>query len=389
MNQRVGIYITQKVTGESYKAYIPPKLPPEPPINLAMLYPYLEKATHGLAELNSIHKTIPNTALFIYMYVRKEALLSSQIEGTQSSFSDLMLFEHHQKPDVSLEDVKEVSNYVKAINYGLERLQGDFPLSLRLLKEIHGVLLSGGRGSGKLPGEFRRSQNWIGGTRPGNALFVPPPVDYLNDCLGDFENFLHDENIPVLIKAGLAHIQFETIHPFLDGNGRLGRLLITLLLCANGMLDEPILYLSLYLKQNRPAYYELMQEVRESGTWETWLEFFLIGIYQSSKQAIETAEAINGLFTKDLEKISHLGRARFSCEQALEYMKRLPQVTVPFLAKELKMTAPTARSALNHMKSMGILEEISGKKRDKTYIYRKYLDILEDGANPFSTKVEW
>ncbi|MGL4426931.1 MAG: Fic family protein [Alphaproteobacteria bacterium] len=389
MNQRVGIYITQKVTGESYKAYIPPKLPPEPPINLAMLYPYLEKATHGLAELNSIHKTIPNTALFIYMYVRKEALLSSQIEGTQSSFSDLMLFEHHQKPDVSLEDVEEVSNYVKAINYGLERLQGDFPLSLRLLKEIHGVLLSGGRGSGKLPGEFRRSQNWIGGTRPSNALFVPPPVDYLNDCLGDFENFLHDENIPVLIKAGLAHIQFETIHPFLDGNGRLGRLLITLLLCANGMLDEPILYLSLYLKQNRPAYYELMQEVRESGTWETWLEFFLIGIYQSSKQAIETAEAINGLFTKDLEKISHLGRARFSCEQALEYMKRLPQVTVPFLAKELKMTAPTARSALNHMKSMGILEEISGKKRDKTYIYRKYLDILEDGANPFSTKVEW
>ncbi len=389
MNQRVGIYITQKVTGESYKAYIPPKLPPEPPINLAMLYPYLEKATHGLAELNSIHKTIPNTALFIYMYVRKEALLSSQIEGTQSSFSDLMLFEHHQKPDVSLEDVEEVSNYVKAINYGLERLQGDFPLSLRLLKEIHGVLLSGGRGSGKLPGEFRRSQNWIGGTRPSNALFVPPPVDYLNDCLGDFENFLHDENIPVLIKAGLAHVQFETIHPFLDGNGRLGRLLITLLLCANGMLDEPILYLSLYLKQNRPAYYELMQEVRESGTWETWLEFFLIGIYQSSKQAIETAEAINGLFTKDLEKISHLGRARFSCEQALEYMKRLPQVTVPFLAKELKMTAPTARSALNHMKSMGILEEISGKKRDKTYIYRKYLDILEDGANPFSTKVEW
>jgi Fic family protein len=386
MNQRIGIYIAQKITGESYKAYVPPKLPPEPPINLAVLYPYLEKATQGLAELNSIHKTIPNTALFIYMYVRKEALLSSQIEGTQSSFSDLMLFEHNQKPDVSLEDVEEVSNYVKAINYGLERLQDDFPLSLRLLKEIHSVLLSGGRGASKLPGEFRRSQNWIGGTRPGNALFVPPPVDYLDDCLGDFENFLHDKNIPVLIKAGLAHVQFETIHPFLDGNGRLGRLLITLLLCANGMLDEPILYLSLYLKQNRHAYYELLQEVRESGTWETWLEFFLIGIYQSSKQAIETAEAINDLFTKDLEKISHLGRARFSCEQTLEYMKRLPQVTVPFLAKELKMTAPTARSALNHMKSMGVLEEASSKKRDKVYIYRKYLDILEDGAKPFSTE---
>ncbi|MEK6734050.1 MAG: Fic family protein [Pseudomonadota bacterium] len=385
MNKRVGIYITQKVSGESYKAYVPAKLPPEPPIKLEMLYPYLEKATLALAELNIVHKTIPNTALFIYMYVRKEALLSSQIEGTQSSLSDLMLFEHNQKPEVSLEDVEEVSNYVKAISYGLGRLKDDFPLSLRLLKEIHGILLSGGRGSSKLPGEFRRSQNWIGGTRPGNALFVPPPVDHLGDCLSDFERFLHDESLPILIKAGLAHVQFETIHPFLDGNGRLGRLLITLLLCANGMLDEPILYLSLYLKQNRHTYYELLQEARESGTWETWLEFFLIGVYKSSKQAIQAAEAINDLFTKDLEKISRLGRARFSCEQTLEYMKRLPQVTVPLLAKELKMAAPTARSALNHLRSIGVLEEVSGKKRDKVYIYRKYLDILEDGAEPFST----
>lgn len=383
MNKRVGIYITQKVSGEDYKTYVPPKLPPEPAIELARLYPYLEKATLAVAELNSVHKTIPNTALFIYMYVRKEALLSSQIEGTQSSLSDLMLFEHNQKPKVSLEDVEEVSNYVKAISYGLNRLKDDFPLSLRLLKEIHGILLSGGRGSSKLPGEFRRSQNWIGGTRPGNALFVPPPVDYLGDCLSDFEKFLHDESLPVLIKAGLAHVQFETIHPFLDGNGRVGRLLITLLLCANGMLDEPILYLSLYLKQNRHTYYELLQEVRESGTWETWLEFFLRGVYHSSKQAIQTAEAINHLFAQDLEKISCLGRARFSCEETLEYMKRLPQVTVPLLAKELKMTAPTARSALNHLKSIGVLEEISGKKRDKIYIYRKYLDLLEEGAEPF------
>lgn len=385
MNQRIGTYITQKVTGESYRAYVPPKLPPKPSIDLVKLYPNLEKATLALAELNSIHKTIPNTALFIYMYVRKEALLSSQIEGTQSSFSDLMLFEHHQKPEVCIEDVEEVSNYVKAINHGLKRLKGDFPLSLRLLKEIHAVLLAGGRGSGKLPGEFRKSQNWIGGTRPGNALFVPPPVNALADCLGDFESFLHDESLPVLIKAGLAHVQFETIHPFLDGNGRLGRLLITLLLCANDMLDEPILYLSLYLKQNRHTYYELLQEVRHHGAWETWLEFFLIGIYQSSKQAIQTAQQINDLFIKDLEKISHLGRARFSCEQTLEYMKRLPQVTAPLLAKELQMTAPTARSALNHMKSIGILEEISGKKRNKVYVYRQYLDILEDGAEPFST----
>lgn len=384
MTKRTGIYITQKISAESFNAYVPAKLPPEPPLELTMLYPHLEKATLALAELNSIIKTIPNTALFIYMYVRKEALLSSQIEGTQSSFSDLMLFEHNQKPEVSIEDVEEVSHYVKAINYGLERLKDDFPLSLRLLKEIHGVLLCGGRGANQTPGEFRKSQNWIGGTRPGNALFVPPPVDHLNDCLSDFEIFFHDESLPVLIKAGLAHVQFETIHPFLDGNGRLGRLLVTLLLCANNMIDEPILYLSLYLKQNRHTYYELLQEVRESGTWETWLEFFLIGVEKTAKQAIQTATKINNLFAKDREKISHLGRARFSCEHTLEYMKKLPQVTVPLLAKELQMTQPTARSALNLLKSIGVLEEASGKKRDKIYIYRQYLDILEDSTEPFS-----
>ncbi len=384
MNRRIGTYITQKIAGESYKAYVPSKLPPEPPIDLTKLYPYLEKATLALAELNSIHKSIPNKSLFIYMYVRKEALLSSQIEGTQSSFSDLMLFEHHEKPEVSLEDVEEVSNYVKAIIYGLKKLKDDFPLSLRLLREIHGVLLSGGRGSRKLPGEFRHSQNWIGGTRPGNALFVPPPVDHLNQCLSDFEKFLYDESLPVLIKAGLAHVQFETIHPFLDGNGRLGRLLITLLLCHNGMLDEPILYLSLYLKQNRQLYYDLLQEVRFNGAWETWLEFFLEGVYKSAKQAISTATLINNLFEQDQMKIATLGRARFSCEETLEYMKRLPQLSVPFLAKALKITAPTARSSLNHMVALGILEEKSGKKRDKIYVYRNYLEILENGAEPFA-----
>jgi Fic family protein len=384
MTQRIGTYIAQKGAGESYKAYLPPNLPPQPPLDLTKLYPYLEKATLALGQLNSLHKSIPNTALFIYMYVRKEALLSSQIEGTQSSFSDLMLFEHHQKLEVSLEDVEEVSNYVKAITYGLKRLKEGFPLSLRLLREIHGILLSGGRGSGKQPGEFRRSQNWIGGTRPGNALFVPPPVDRLNQCLSDFENFLHDDSLPLLIKAGLVHVQFETIHPFLDGNGRLGRLLIPLLLCLGGMLDEPILYLSLYLKQNRHVYYDLLQEVRLHGTWETWLEFFLDGIYRTAKQAIEAANLINNLFLQDETKITTLGRARFSCLQVLEYMKRLPQITVPLLANELALTAPTARSSLNHMVKLGILEEHSGKKRDRVYIYRNYLNILEEGAEPFT-----
>ncbi|MFT3742489.1 MAG: Fic family protein [Gammaproteobacteria bacterium] len=382
MNQRIGTYLTKKMSGESYQVYIPPVLPPNPPIDLTGLYPQLERATLALAELNSLHNAIPNTSLFMYMYVRKEALLSSQIEGTQSSFSDLMLFEHHQKPEISLDDVEEVSNYVKAITYGLRRLTEGFPLSLRLLREIHGVLLSGSRGAAKLPGEFRRSQNWIGGTRPGNALFVPPSVDHLDECLSNFEKFLHEENLPVLIKAGIAHVQFETIHPFLDGNGRLGRLLIILLLCVGGMLDEPILYLSLYLKRHRHTYYNLLEEVRMKGTWETWLEFFLEGVYKSAKQAVSTANRINHLFEEDFLKITEIGRIRFSCESALEYMKRLPQVTAPLLGRELGITAPTGRNALNQLVKLNIIEELGEKKRDKVYVYRQYLDILEEGAEP-------
>lgn len=377
MNKRIGIYINQNISGESYKTYVPPKLPPDPPIDLLRLYPHLEKATSALAALNATCKSIPNTSLFIYMYVRKEALFSNQIEGTQSSFSDLMLFEHNQKPTVSIEDVEEVSNYVMAITHGIARLKENFPLSLRLLREIHKILLSGSRGSGKLPGEFRCSQNWVGGTRPGNALYVPPPIEHLSQCLSDLENFLHDENLPVLIKAGIAHVQFETIHPFLDGNGRLGRLLITLLLCHGGILSEPILYLSLYLKQNRHVYYELLQEVRVHGTWETWLEFFLDGVYESASSAIQTAHLINELFLEDFAQISSLGRVKFPCQNILEYMKLLPQVTVHKIVKELGMTAPTARHALELMVGMKILEEITGKKRDRIYVYRKYLDLLE------------
>jgi Fic family protein len=328
VKKSVGTYITQKISGESYKAYVPPKLLPKPAVNVEALYPLLERATTALAELNGIVKVIPNIALFVYMYVRKEALLSSQIEGTQSSFSDLILFEHHQKPNVSVEDVEEVSNYVKAIGHGLKRIKNDFPLSLRLLREIHEMLLQGVKGSKHHPGEFRKTQNWIGGTRPGNALFVPPPPEKLIECLSDFEKFLHDEEnkLPVLIKAGIAHVQFETIHPFLDGNGRLGRLLITLLLCNSGLLDAPILYLSLYLKQNRKIYYDLLQQVRLDGKWEVWLEFFLEGVEKSAKDAIHTAKKINELFLSDLAKVEKLGRAKFSCIQALDYLKKLPQI---------------------------------------------------------------
>jgi Fic family protein len=380
MNQRIGKYTTHKIAKESYKSYIPPTLPPTPPINLTQLYPHLERATIALAELNNMAKSIPNISLFIYMYVRKEALLSSQIEGTQSSFSDLMLFENHQRTEISRSDVEEVSNYVKAIHHGLNRLNGGFPLSLRLLREIHKILMSGSRGSTKSPGEFRHSQNWIGGTRPGNALFVPPSVDHLQQCLIDFEKFLHNDSLPTLIRAGLAHLQFESIHPFLDGNGRLGRLLIILILCESGVLSKPVLYLSIYLKQHRKLYYNLLQEVRINGNFETWLEFFLKAVEKSSLQALSAAKKINKLFADDLVKINTLKRPRFSCIKTLDFLKKLPQTSVQNLSKELDMTMPTARSALNHLLDLGILAEISGKKRDKIYVYRKYLDILEDGT---------
>ncbi len=386
MLSRAGRYIVQKIAGEKYKAYIPQPLPPEPGINLDQLYSYLEKATLALGELNSKVSSVPNISLFIYMYVRKEALLSSQIEGTQSSFSDLILFEHHLKPTVLREDVEEVSNYVKAITYALKRLNSGFPLSLRLLREVHDILLSGGRGTHKLPGEFRKSQNWIGGTRPSNAIFVPPPVEYLNQCLSDFEKFMHDDKLPLLIRAGLLHVQFETIHPFLDGNGRLGRLLVSLFLCSNNMLTEPILYLSLYLKHNRTTYYDLLQEVRYHGSWETWLEFFLNGIYTTATQASKTIEEINALFKEDHKKIESLGRVRFSCLNIFEFMKLMPQVNVPYLSKELAITPPTARSAIDALMKLGILKEITGKKRDQVYVYKQYLDLLEYGTDPLKLR---
>jgi Fic family protein len=384
MNKRLGTYQVHTALGESFKAFIPPTLPPDPALNMHVLYPFLERATFALSKLNAQQKVVPNTALFLYMYVRKEALISSQIEGTQSSFADVILFEHDQKMSASIEDVEEVSNYVKAIQYGLLRLKENFPLSLRLLREMHSVLLSGGRGASKTPGEFRRVQNWIGGTRPGNALFVPPSVDNLHECLRNFEIFLHDTSLPVLIKAGLVHVQFESIHPFLDGNGRLGRLLIILLLCHEGMLDDPILYISLYLKQNRMLYYDLLQEVRTHGNWEAWLEFFLEGVAKTAEQATETILQVSTLFEEDQKKIMGLGRARFSAEKVFEYLKKMPQVTVLFLSQELQMSPPTIRSALNALVDLKIIEKITQKQRGKAYVYKAYLHLLEDGCQPLA-----
>lgn len=384
MNQRIGTYVTQKVPGESYKAYIPPPLPPQPPIALtAELVNGLEQATAALSEFNGMCHAIPNHALFLYMYVRKEALLSSQIEGTQSSLSDLMLFEQQQSPTVGIDDVEEVVNYTKAIRHGLARLREGFPLCLRLLREMHAILLSGTRGAQQQPGDFRQTQNWIGGTRPGNAVFVPPPPSELADCLANLEQFFHDQQQPVLIKTAIAHVQFETIHPFLDGNGRLGRLLIILLLIEGRLLTEPVLYLSLYLKQQRAQYYALLQDVRDHGTWEAWIEFFLQGIKQTSQQALVTAQQINQLVNSDREKIIELsGRARFSCLNVLDYLTQLPQVVPTTIAKALAVSVPTARNTLNYLVELGIVAETTGKQRDKIYVYQRYLDLLNGGTEP-------
>ncbi len=382
-NERIGCYVIQTTAGEAFSAYIPAPLLPVPEIDLGVLASALEKASAALAELNALSCAIPNTFLFVYMQVRKEALLSSQIEGTQSSLSDLLLFENKQTPNVSLEDVEEVSHYVKAIYHGIERLRDDdFPISLRLLKEMHAILLSGGRGKNQSPGEFRKSQNWIGGTRPGNALFVPPPVDHLADCLSNFELFLHYKNFPVLVKAAIAHVQFETIHPFLDGNGRLGRLLMCLLLMNEDLLNEPVLYVSLYLKQHRRTYYALLQEVREHGRWEVWIEFFLKAITESSKKAVSVIHTMSNVFLEDEEKIRSLGRVSVSCLQVFEYIKKMPQVSVKILTSALELSAPSVRTVLSHLEELDIIHEITGKKSAKVYVYTRYLSLLEEDAEP-------
>jgi Fic family protein len=353
-------------------------------VRLDALQSLLEQANQSLGRLDGLASVLPNLSLFIYAYVRKEAVLSSQIEGTQSSLSDLLLFESDEAPGVPLDDVQEVSNYVAALNHGLERLRGGFPLSLRLIREIHEILLSKGRGSDKQPGEFRTSQNWIGGTRPGTAAFVPPPPDLVLECMGSLELFLQEErsDLPQLIKAGLIHVQFETIHPFLDGNGRLGRLLITFLLCAAGVLREPILYLSLYFKQHRSAYYDLLDQVRAKGDWEGWLDFFLTGIKDTAEQAATAARRILAVFEEHRRKIEALGRPAASVLRVFEHMQRNPIVSIPATAKSIGISAPTVAKSLEHMQRLGMLREITGRQRHRLFVYDTYLAILSEGTEP-------
>jgi len=381
---RLGRYVLKQFQGGTVRAFVPPPLPPAPPLDLARFQILLEQANQAIGRLDGLASLLPDLSLLLYTYVRKEAVLSSQIEGTQSSLSDLLLYENDEAPGVPIEDVQEVSNYVAAMNHGLERIRSGFPLSLRLIREIHEILLSKGRGSGKQPGEFRRSQNWIGGSRPGNAVFVPPPPELLNECLSQFERFLHDEHtgLPLLIRAGLVHVQFETIHPFLDGNGRLGRLLITFLLCAEIALREPILYLSLYFKTNRAAYYELLDRVRTKGDWEAWLDFFLIGVRDTADGAANAAREIVDFFNRDQRKIETLGRPAASVLRVFQHMQRNPIIAIPSTAKRIGISAPTVAKSLGHMIDLGILEETTGRERHRLFVYRRYLDILNEGTEP-------
>ncbi len=380
-----GRLVRRSTASEPFEAFIPAPLPPKPAIAFdAQLQGRLSRADRALGQLDGVGALLPDPSLFLYFYVRKEALLSSQIEGTQSSISDLLLFESAEVPGVPLEDVREVSNYVAALMHGIELLRGGLPVSLRLIREVHRVLLSRGRGAQADPGEFRRSQNWVGGTRPGNALYVPPPPEQLLPCLDALERYLHNgpDSAPPLVKAALAHVQFETIHPFLDGNGRVGRLLITLLLIAESVIQQPLLYLSLYFKQHRQAYYDLLQRVRLEGDWEAWLRFFLDGVVETAENATGASRRILERFREDALKVQQLGRARASAKRLFELLQRKPLVTLQAARRELGVTLPTVSSAMNRLVELGIVREVTGKQRNRVFAYQNYLSILSEGTEP-------
>lgn len=374
-----GQYVTVSTAGERFKAFVPAALPPKPAIEWSpALRRRFDDALVALGRLDAITALLPNASLLLYSFVRKEAVLSSQIEGTQSSFADLLLFEIDEQPGVPVDDAREVSRCVAALEYGLKTLHGGLPLCMRLLTGMHKVLLTQARGHGKAPGEVRRSQVWIGGTRPGNAAFVPPPADALPECLAQFERFLNDEpeSTPPLLKAALAHLQFETIHPFLDGNGRIGRLLIVLQLVADGVLREPMLYPSLFFKTHRALYYELLNDVRVNGDWERWLDFFAEGVAVSAMQAAATANTLLALVNADRDRIAGLGRAAMSALTVHHALQRQPIATSASLVKTTKLTAATINKSLAHLVDLDIVAELTNRRRGRVFSYRRYVEEL-------------
>ena len=380
-----GEYRVAAFAGETVRAFVPKPLPPSPRLEMiGTRQLLLERATLAIGRLDSISSLLPDPHLFLYSYVRREAVLSSQIEGTQSSLSDLLLFELKEAPGAPLHDVEEVSNHIAALEHGMARLRGGFPLSTRLLREMHAILMSGTRGGDRQPGEFRRSQNWIGGTRPGNARFVPPPPEEVESCMAALERFLHDDadGLPVLLRAALAHVQFETIHPFLDGNGRLGRLLIALQLHDGGLLTQPLLYLSLYFKEHRPTYYELLDRVRTQGDWESWVDFFLEGVERTAHAAVKTARRLVDQFESDTLRIKRTGRAAGSALRVLAAMRLRPILTLTHLRDVHGLTFPTAGKAMRSLIDAGIASELTGRRRNRVFVYDAYLAILNEEGQP-------
>jgi len=377
---KFGRYAMAIAGSEEVRAFVPAPLPPVPPLELVgIVRTALDQALLALGRLDGAATALPDAHLLLYTYVRKEAVLSSQIEGTQSTLDDLLTHELGEAPGVPVEDVAEVSRYVEAMNHGLQRLQGGFPLSNRLLREMHGILLAEGRGAKKTPGEFRRSQNWIGGTRPGNAAFVPPPPQDVDAFMGDLERFLHSDT-PPLVKAALAHVQFETIHHFLDGNGRIGRLLITLLLCHDRVLREPLLYTSLYLKQHRQQYYAELNAVRGSGDFERWLEFFATAILVSAEEATTTGRRIFAVFREDRIRLRQLGRQAPAALLIQEALQSKPLATIAALTKSTGLTTPTVTQALRALEKFEVVRETTGRARGRIFAYARYLDALNSEA---------
>ena len=380
-----GVYRTTIIGNEAVRAFVPNPLPPSPPLEFTPERQQLiERATLALGRLDSVTLLLPDPDVFLYAYVRREALLSSQIEGTQSSFSDLLLFELEEAPGVPFEDVVEVSNYVAALEHGIRRLQEGFPLCNRLIREMHALLLSRGRGSRKSPGEFRHTQNWIGGTRPGNAHFVPPPTDEVPQCMANLERFLNGENAsyPTLVNAALAHVQFETIHPFLDGNGRMGRLLIAFVLHHGGVLKRPLLYLSLFFKQHRDEYYRLLDLVRLEGDWEAWLDFFLEGVEQTAKNAVQTAQRLVHLFKEDGDKVQERVPRPGTALRIFDALCDRPVITLKEVVQRTGLTFATAAKGMGILEGLSIAREITGKKRNRVFAYYRYLAILSEGTEP-------
>lgn len=378
-SSRAGTYV-QQPTG--YKAFVPAPLPPVPGLNMDdEMLELLSRADRALGRLDGATEALPNPDLFVMMYVRKEAVLSSQIEGTQASLANVLEVEADVLDPESPTDVSEVVNYVGALNYGLSRLK-TLPLSLRLVCEIHGKLLAGARGQEKQPGEFRRSQNWIGpaGSTLTTARFVPPSVDDMRTALGDWELFLQDaQPMPVLVRVGLAHAQFETIHPFLDGNGRVGRLMITFLLCERDVLKRPLLYLSYYFKQNRLEYYDRLQAVRDHGDWEGWMRFFLRGVASVASEATETARKIVALREEDRQRIvATAGRSTGDVLRLHDLLFERPMVTVPLVQRTLERAFPAANRLVRQLTELGVLKETTGRMRNRVYLHDRYFRLFDD-----------